>query len=153
MTTTVTSFEELERLLEAIVDPPSDPQMQRDDWAPLVDAIETTHSGYFRSQAGPDGSPWPALKPMTVAKKGHATILVETGDLQRSLTESGAPHAIRRQTLTELLFGTDRPHADKHQDGRGKLPQREHTGFNEQLISQCVDLVADTVVGKMIEAT
>jgi len=146
------SIEEFEALLTAMIEPAVNPQFQQEDWRAIIEAMELEHESYFDRDAGPDGEPWQPLAPYTIAKKGHATILEEDGILRQSLTESGSPEAIREMTLAEVVFGTSRDHAWKHQDGFGKIPQRMHTGFSQNLLDETVDLVGDNVIGKMVSA-
>ena len=139
-------------LLDATIKPAVEIDLNQEDWKQIINVIEEEHDSFFDRDAGPDGEEWPALAPYTVAKKGHATILEEDRLLRQSLTESGAQHAIRETTLAELIFGTDRDDAWKHQDGYGKIPRRSHTGFSDNLVDEVADLVADIVVGKMVKA-
>lgn len=146
-------IDELDRLIMAMIQPAVEMNMKREDWRPISDAMESEHEKYFDRAASPAGEPWEPLAPFTVAKKGHATILIEDGILRQSLTESGSPAAVRELSLDEIVFGTRREHAEKHQDGYGKIPQRSHTGFSENLVDEVVDLVTDTIIGKMVVAT
>ena len=99
--------------------------------------LEIYHNLQFGTEAGADKARWPALAPATVKKKGHAKILVETGKLRSSLTQTAADGAIR-YTWDEpgkagLSFGTDVPYSQYHSeiDRPGKrLPTREHVGIN-----------------------
>jgi len=146
-------IDELDRLIMAMIQPAVEMNMKREDWRPITDAMESEHEKYFDRAESPSGEAHPALSPVTVAKKGHATILVEDGILKQSLTESGSPEAVRELSLDEIIFGTSREHAEKHQEGSGKIPQRSHTGFSENLVDEVVDLVTDTIIGKMVVAT
>jgi phage gpG-like protein len=148
----VNSPEEFEALLEAMIAPAVNPRFRREDWRDVVEAMETEHESFFDRDTGPDGEAWQPLAPYTIAKKGHATILEEDGILRQSLTESGSPAAVRELSLAELVFGTSRENAWKHQEGHGRIPQRMHTGFSENLLDETVDLVGDNVIGKMVSA-
>lgn len=59
----------------------------------------------FASQGSFFGSRWPALADSTVAKKGSAEILVDTGKLRDSLT--GVTSGRTSVGATSLSFGTD----------------------------------------------
>jgi len=146
------SIEEFEALLAAMVAPAVNPQFNQDDWRTIVEAMEDEHESYFDRDAGPDGEAWKPLAPYTIAKKGHATILEEDRILRQSLTESGSPAAVREMTLADVIFGTSRENAWKHQEGHGRIPQRMHTGFSQNLLDKTVDLVGDNVIGKMVSA-
>lgn len=63
---------------------------------------------------------WPPLSPVTVARKGHSQILVDTGDLRASLVDPArAAHTTRQQ----MTWGTSVPYAAFHQEG-GRIPGR-----------------------------
>lgn len=112
--------------------------------------LEEAHLGGFHSGMSPTTEQWAPLAPSTVKKKGHATILVDTGKLQRSLTDAGAEDAIR-DIIAEppqhgLVFGTSVEYAGFHQFGTVRIPQREHVGMGEEELDELVNLVADGVV-------
>lgn len=68
---------------------------------------------------------WPPLADSTVARKGHSTILVDTGDLKASITDPGRAMQIHG---VEAEYGTDVEYAIYHQDGgyvAGRPPQRQ----------------------------
>lgn len=114
--------------------------------------FEEYHENWFRTQTSPEGVPWPALSPVTEARKGSSQILVDTGRLQRSLTQSG-PDAIREvvgEAFTPgFSFGTAVEYAMYHQLGAG-LPERAHVGVNDQQIDSLCDDVADHLVGTFL---
>lgn len=110
------------------------------DWSPLLLEIqadlEADHAENIRTATSPDGTPMPELAASTIARKGHATILVETGALADSLSQDNAAFAIR-QIIDDgdtkgLIFGTSRPFAAVHQHGGGRIPQRKFLGFSEE---------------------
>lgn len=110
----------------------------------FLGVLETAHQGYFDRSESPGGDPWPPLAPYTVRRKGHDTILVETGRLRSSLTRRGRD-AIRETSHRGLIFGTEVPYAYFHQDGEG-VPQREHVGMNEETLQILLDDVLDATV-------
>lgn len=116
------------------------------------------------------GNPWPALAPSTVEKKGgRTTILVDTGQLKRSVTEPGAPWQILEMSRYSLGFGTDRPWAFTHQYGsegvfaggrmlKNDVPQREfikyipndYTRWNKIIVDYLLKPFMDRVPTKDI---
>jgi phage gpG-like protein len=72
----------------------------------------------FSSGGRRGGGSWKRLAPSTIERKGHDTILVDTGALKASVTEAGAPFQILDFDKEGLNFGTDRPWAFVHQYGR-----------------------------------
>jgi phage gpG-like protein len=94
-----------------------------------ADILETEEK-MFSSQGRRGGGMWKPLADSTVARKGHSTILVETGALKHSLTIPGAPHQILRVDNEGIIFGTTRPWAFVHQYGSRRVPQREFLRFS-----------------------
>lgn len=111
--------------------------------------LEQSHKAGFAAESSPSGSKWPALKPATARRKGHDTILVESGRLEASLTEPSHSDAVRTIGGEGMFWGTEVPYSGFHQKGSGKLPQREHVGMNEETVQVAVDLVADHAVESM----
>lgn len=121
--------------------------------------MEKLHAEYFARQAGPDGTPWAPNAPSTIRRKGHANILrgipSQGFELSRSLTSQQAEYAIREEIdewpgLAEIVWGTDRPYAETHQEGRPpKLPQRMHTGLTAAHVDGMVERAADFLVLKL----
>ena len=77
------------------------------------------------------GGSWKPLADSTVLKKGFDTILVDTGELQSSLTEDEAPSQIKEVTHDSAELGTTRPWAFTHQYGSKKahVPKRTFLKF------------------------
>lgn len=71
----------------------------------------------FKSQGRRSGGSWAQLKPETIRRKGNSEILIETGDLFRSVTVPGARYQDVQVTRTIINFGTDRPGATTQQFG------------------------------------
>ncbi len=83
-----------------------------------------------------EGPGWAPLKPSTVARKGFATILVETGKMRESLTQAGAEGAVFRPSAANAEMGTAyrSPRqggqwaavalASFHQEGTDRMPAR-----------------------------
>lgn len=109
--------------------------------------LEDRHRHYFASRTSPSGDSWPPLAPSTVRRKGHDTILVDTGRLKGSLKgESGdSIREVYREGANNqhgLVFGTAVPYSIFH-DGGGRLPKRQHVGMDDDTLHVLVDAVAD----------
>jgi phage gpG-like protein len=150
---TLGSIQEFIDMLQRMVEPIRTPAIDGETWQAVTDILQEMERGYFASSAGPDGTPWAPLKPYTVQKKGHATILRETWELMNSLTGQSAT-SVRNQTLISLEFGTNRPWAWVHQNGdqRGRIPPRPFIGMTEDATKEVVDTVADAAVRMMFGA-
>lgn len=105
--------------------------------------------GYFLSATGPSGAKWPPLATSTIEKKGHNTILVDTGRLVGSLNSpTGGGDAIR-ETVDDFggagagfSFGTAVPYSVFHDRPIGQK-HRQHIGIDENYFSGIVDRSMD----------
>jgi hypothetical protein len=93
--------------------------------------LESDHRRFWAGEHTPDGVPWFPLAESTVKRKGHDTILVETGKLRRSMTAGLVTS--NGESIREIVdegankgfsFGTAVPYGSIHQQGGGKIPQR-----------------------------
>jgi phage gpG-like protein len=104
----------------------------------------------FESGHDPDGGSWPALRPATVKRKGHAQILVDKGLLAAAMSAFAAPGAIRDIGPRSLEHGADTPYGAFHQEGTPTLPKREFAGVSDQDADHIADLVADEAVRQLL---
>jgi hypothetical protein len=96
--------------------------------------LEKIHEAYeVKKTGGTDemGITWPPLAPSTVRRKGHATIMVDTGGLEESLRPgSGHPDQIIRFGPGWIEVGSERstpsgiPLTMLHAKGNANLPVR-----------------------------
>lgn len=114
--------------------------------------LERLHEDYFFDAKSPGGESWPALAPSTVAAKGHARILIDTGRLLQSLTQRG-PDAVRNVTggngSFDLVFGTAVPYSVFHDEATGNRPARQHVGWNDQTLDEVTFHVLDGALETM----
>lgn len=103
------------------------------DLTPFMSAIGTLLEGStrdrFRTKTAPDGSSWEDLKPSTkAAKNNRGGILVDYGDLMRSITYHASNDAV--------AVGSDRPYAKfpqtgtKNADGSERMVKRDFLGLS-----------------------
>lgn len=116
------------------------PQMQS-----FLDTLQIAHGEYFDKDVGPSGAGWPPLAKSTIQRKGHDTILEDTGAMRASV-EGETGDSIRSATHRGLVFGTEVEHAIFHQTGTKRMPKREFIGMDEMLLDQLVDKVAEATV-------
>lgn len=130
-------------------------QFQETDYTePLTETLgllEEQHQVMYESGQDSNGSAWAPLAPSTIAKKGHATILVdknkqkaalvsETGDSIRDVVSEGQ--------VSGAVFGTDLEYTHFHVEGTSRMPARPPVGISEKTIDQVTNKVADhTVAG------
>ena len=155
---TVNGFDGLFNLVQNMVRRLEEPTFNREQWQTTVEVLEEMHHQYFTSATDPSGAAWEPLAASTVARKGHAKILIDTQNLFQSLTDSGAGDAVREFDQDFLLFGTRREWAWVHMFGidrpdRPRLPARVHTGISEEGVQQVVEVVADASVELMFAVT
>lgn len=115
--------------------------------------LEDVHGQWFSQAKSPAGRKWPALKPATVKRKGHDTILVDTGKLKASL-EGRSGDSIR-EIVSEgmnhgLSFGTSVEYSIYHQEGGQHLPQREHVGINDEILDDFAERVAERTIAILL---
>lgn len=103
----------------------------------------------FDGQREPGGSPWAPLSPVTVAKKGHSTILFEFGDLRASLVAVGGPNNISTVMARGSLFGTEDEKAIFHTTGTSRMPARPPVGTNDEAVDGLAESLADYAVEKL----
>lgn len=107
------------------------------DW---VDPLRDLHAAYFASETTPDGTAWPELSQATIDRKGHDTILVDTGRLRESLTGGSSDSILDiydEGTNKGLVFGTEVEYSQYHN------PARAHVGINEKTLDQLAEEVVD----------
>lgn len=85
----------------------------------------------FRSEGKRSTGGWAPLKESTIEAKGHAGILVDSGDLFRSLTRRGDRGNIFTVQPNLLRLGTTLDYAVFHQKGTNRMPQRKIIEFTE----------------------
>jgi len=120
---------------------------------PLTEFQETIAKGEqaaFDGQREPGGSPWAPLSPVTVAKKGHSTILFETGALKASLVTVGGPNNINAVASRGSLFGTSDEKALFHTEGTSRMPARPPVGTNDEDVDGLTESLADHAVDGLI---
>lgn len=119
-------------------------------------SLEAEHAKYFAQSRDPLGTAWAKLKPATVKRKGHATILVDTGRLRASLSqpnsEYGIRYAVDEWPRAGIVFGTDAPYSHYHDEGRPpRLPQRQHIGITppyfDAMASRAVNFAFQKLAG------
>lgn len=144
----IESQADLNRLFQSVVD-----DFDGIEWTPhLIEeqrSMAVEHGKYFARAAGPSGEQWPPLSPFTIKKKGHDTILVETGRLRASLTHPDGSADSIRERVSEFTgsgagysFGTGVPYSAPHDRGQGQK-KREHIGIDTQYFDQHVDRTVD----------
>lgn len=89
-------------------------------WANIIRYLERLSEQQFSSQGKFSGGWWP-LADSTVQRKGHDTILLDTGRLWDSLT-GGNADSIREIGDDAMAFGTTVPYAGVHQTGGDPHP-------------------------------
>lgn len=118
-------------------------------WQLMIRALEAAHGDRFRAQLDPDHQAWKQLAAVTIAKKGHAQILVEKGFLFASLANVNHFSIRDVQKVDDgwtLRFGTNRPWAFIHQEGGRRIPQRKFLGADDGQVDEMAKRVADALI-------
>lgn len=122
----------------------------------LVEQSRIAHAGYFATSTDPAGTAWAPLAPSTIERKGHDTILVDTGKLRASLTASSAGGDAIRETFDNgnqagITFGTSVEYAGYHMSGASRMPARPEVGVNDKLADEMANTIADHVVRQILK--
>lgn len=120
-----------------------------------MEAVAEWHGVLFAGQHAPSGDPWAPLAPATVKRKGHSTILVDTGRLRGSLRDQTHADGIR-ETFDEwpgqagFIFGTEVPYSVFHLEGTARAPARPHVGIEERTLDRLAELAADHALAELM---
>lgn len=142
------SIDDFVFMIEEMTEPAIDPVLNDQEWTEVVELLQEMERGYFAASAGPDGVPWVPLRPYTIRRKGHATILRETWELLDSLTGHTA-NTVLTTTPISLEFGTQREWAWWHQHGTARMPPRPFIGMSDDGLDRVVGSIADSIVRQM----
>jgi hypothetical protein len=153
MTTRVEGFEGFEAVLDDVAG-----QFARVDYEPLVrgpfvEIIGDRVESNFANERTASGVAWPKLRPSTIARKGHDTILVETTEMIRDSLGIGGGH-IRSISPRGLTYGVDTPHAvfqQQNEGGGGRLPARRFMNVNVEDVDRMAAATADHVLEQLRE--
>jgi phage gpG-like protein len=96
----------------------------RPAWNMILEDFYDTETNLFNSQGASGGKGWAPLAPSTLRRKKGPSILVETGDLKRSLTQKGGANVAVMQPMM-ARFGTKDKKAPFHFYGTATMPRRE----------------------------
>lgn len=117
----------------------------------FMDAMVDAHLEYFSREESPTGEAWEPLAVSTVQRKGHDTILLDTGRLVNSLVTDTAD-SIREEhagdDFASIIFGTSVPYSIFHTAETG----REHIGINDDHLDGATNLVADRALAAWMES-
>jgi phage gpG-like protein len=100
---------------------------------------EKAHKRRFIQQRDPAGHPWRKLSPITIKRKGHSRILIETERLMESVTtrtSDSIRELIRQPRSARIRFGTKVPYAMVHQKGTRRVPRRRFIGFTKRQMKE-----------------
>ena len=128
-------------------------QFQEADYTePLTETLgllQEQHQVMYDSGQDSNGSAWAPLAPSTIARKGHATILVDKNKMKASLvseTGDSIRDVVSESGSGGAVFGTDVEYAGFHVTGTSRMPARPPVGISERTIDQVTSRVADHTV-------
>ena len=95
---------------------------------------------HFETESNPDGIPWQANSPYTIARKRAE------GRIMKVLQNRGLMRAQTSYTATNIscTIGNNSPHARKHQLGIG-VPKREFLGFGKADLEEVARILDDHI--------
>jgi len=101
----------------------------------ILRTLEEMHLYYFENEISPQRRKWEELANSTIERKGHDTILVETGALKDSLTVKGSKGSIRTIRISNkqitIGFGSNIEYLVYHLEGTKKMPARICLGVSD----------------------
>lgn len=100
------------------------------DFRPLAAMIDPIFYGWMGERMDSEGrGSWEPLSPSYAAAKAARypgkPILQASGAMYDGLTADRSKYSVHRITVDSGEWGTDAPYARYHQDGTGRMPQRE----------------------------
>lgn len=101
----------------------------------------------FESQGAYFGSPWPALDPDTVERKGSSSPLVASGKLRAAL--SGGAGRKTRVTSSSVTVGTSLWYAH-FAEGTGRQPERKLSGVAPTQLIEAKNILERYVVHGLV---
>ena len=152
------SLDELQDFYDGIADDFN--QIEFDPWMQAeLGLMADWHDGLFQSATDPGGTPWPPLAPSTITRKGHSTILVDTGRLRQSLrlkgnqsTGDAVREGIQSDLTSYMTFGTVVEYGPYHDQASGTRPARRHVGINEEYMDRMTVRACDFTIKELAEA-
>lgn len=124
-------FQELHEVIDAMKDRANNAGPIMSDVASML--VKQADQGF--EKAGPG---WQALAPTTIAKKGHALILIDSGNMRKSAKGTiGSDYA---------MLTIDSP-AGFHADGGPNLPRRDPLAFfSDETVNSASTLILDWIL-------
>jgi len=116
----------------------------------VSDLLCNSHRGFFDAQADPNGNSWVPLSPVTIRRKGHAIILIETDAMRESVISRSSPSHVERFDTLGMEWGTNDKKGPFHQFGTMLIPQRQFVGWDDETINSAVGLIADDAVKQLL---
>ena len=111
----------------------------------IVPNLQNAFGDNFERAEGPSGD-WAPHAPYTIAKYGPHPLLILSGDLLRSVTETGEKGSVQQIGEREMALGTSLFYAGWQQRGTSKIPPRPFLWLDDSWSSEIVDEFATGVV-------
>lgn len=124
-------FQELNAVINAMKD-------RAQNAGPIMQDVAAMLAKQADAQFDKGGPGWQPLAPSTIARKGHATILIDSGDMRKSVKwTSGSDYA---------LLTIDSP-AGFHLEGGPRLPVRDPLAFfSDESVDGASTLIIDWIL-------
>ena len=123
---------------------------RRDLMEAEVAIVEELTRDRFENQVAANGEPLAPLSPLTVARKGHNVVLLDSGRLGVSLTQRGHSDAVVEVVDEPGQAGFSRGTGVEYSGplGRGTkhMPARPHVGVNEAYVDGAAERAADHAI-------
>lgn len=130
-------------------------QLESFDFSPVFSSmLETFHRGIesnFDNIRGP-GYTWPPHSPVTIAKHGPHPLLILTGAMKRSVTQTGSEGRIEEIMRDEMTIGTSLFYAPYQQfgtTGPPRIPVRRFLWLQGSYVDQLAEIFADQMMERL----
>lgn len=111
----------------------------------LIPLLHSAFSDNFADTRSPDG-PWPPHSPMTTKLHGPHPLLILSGDMRRSVTETGSTGNVEQIAARDMAVGTSLFYAGWQQHGTAKIPPRMFLWVNATWVGRLGDEFADSAI-------
>jgi phage gpG-like protein len=117
-------------------------------WNEMLDPLHEGFSSNFDQTRGPDGI-WPPHAPYTILLHGPHPLLILTGAMKRSVTQSGSEGRIEELMRNEAKIGTSFFYAPYQQFGTRKIPARPFLWLEGSYVERLTNQLADAMMARV----
>jgi len=118
----------------------------------MLDPLHEGFTANFDNARAPYGQ-WPPHSPYTILLHGPHPLLILTGAMKRSVTQSGSDGRIEEFTRDQAIIGTSLFYAPYQQFGTAKIPARPFLWLEGSYVDRLHELFADATMARALNAS